>query len=95
MVGRRGESDAATVVDDYIARLPDWQQDICRQLRELIHAADPEVEETIRRSVQPYMSALAEDGFLLVAGPLAGSEHARVRVLLVVDAEDTAEIDRR
>jgi hypothetical protein len=41
-------------VDDYIARLPDWQQDICRQLRDLIHAADAEVAETIKRRVQPY-----------------------------------------
>ena len=41
-------------VDDYISRLPAWQQDICGQLRALIHAADPEVAETIKRSVQPY-----------------------------------------
>jgi len=32
-------------VDDYIARLPKWPQEICRQLRDLIHAADPEVTE--------------------------------------------------
>jgi len=41
-------------VDAYIDALPAWQQDICRQVRELVHAADPEVEETIKRSVQPY-----------------------------------------
>jgi hypothetical protein len=41
-------------VDDYIAKLPAWQQEICRRLRELIHAADPEVAETIKRTVQPY-----------------------------------------
>jgi hypothetical protein len=41
-------------VDRYIAQLPDWQQDICRRLRDLIHAADPEIAETIKRSVQPY-----------------------------------------
>ena len=41
-------------VDDYIEALPDWQQAICRDVRELVHAADPEVEETIKRSVQPY-----------------------------------------
>ncbi len=41
-------------VDDYIARLPGWQQDICQRLRDLIHAADPEVAETIKRTVQPY-----------------------------------------
>jgi hypothetical protein len=41
-------------VDDYLERLPGWQRDICRQVREVIHAADPEIEETIKRSVQPY-----------------------------------------
>jgi hypothetical protein len=41
-------------VDDYIGRLPDWQQTVCQQVRELVHAADPEVEETSKRSVQPY-----------------------------------------
>jgi hypothetical protein len=41
-------------VDDYIARLPAWQQDICQQLRDVIHAADAEVVETIKRRVQPY-----------------------------------------
>jgi hypothetical protein len=41
-------------VDDYIDALPGWQQEICRRVRELVHAADPEVEETIKRRVQPY-----------------------------------------
>jgi hypothetical protein len=41
-------------VDAYIAGLPDWQQEICQRVRELVHAADPEVEETIKRTVQPY-----------------------------------------
>lgn len=41
-------------VDAYIAGLPDWQQRICREVREIAHAADPELEETIKRSVQPY-----------------------------------------
>ncbi|HEY7597365.1 MAG TPA: DUF1801 domain-containing protein [Actinophytocola sp.] len=41
-------------VDDYINRLPDWQQEICQEVRDLVHEADPEVEETIKRTVQPY-----------------------------------------
>ena len=41
-------------VDDYIDALPKWQQEICREVRELAHAADPEVIETIKRRVQPY-----------------------------------------
>src|SRR5207249_6435148 len=41
-------------VDAYIDALPDWQQAICREVRDLVHAADPEAVETIKRSVQPY-----------------------------------------
>ena len=41
-------------VDDYIAALPGWQQSVCQEVRDVVHAADPEVEETIKRTVQPY-----------------------------------------
>ena len=41
-------------VDAYIDALPAWQQAICRQVRDLVHAADPEVTETIKRTRQPY-----------------------------------------
>jgi hypothetical protein len=60
-------------VDDYISRLPDWQQDICRRLRELIHRADPEVVETIKRRARPY--------FLLegnVCALLAAKDHVNL-----------------
>jgi hypothetical protein len=41
-------------VDAYIDGLPDWQQAICREVRNLVHAADREVSETIKRTTQPY-----------------------------------------
>jgi hypothetical protein len=41
-------------VDAYIDALPEWQRAVCREVRDLVHAADPEVEETIKRTVQPY-----------------------------------------
>ncbi len=41
-------------VDTYIDALPAWQQAICREVRNLVHAADPAVTETIKRTVQPY-----------------------------------------
>lgn len=41
-------------VDHYIDALPDWQQAVCSEVRALVHAADPEVQETIKRRVQPY-----------------------------------------
>ena len=41
-------------VDEYFKPLPGWQQEICERVRDLAHEADPEVEETIKRGVQPY-----------------------------------------
>ena len=41
-------------VDAYIQSLPDWQQALSHQVRELVHAADQEVTETIKRTRQPY-----------------------------------------
>ena len=41
-------------VDAYIDALPEWQQVICHEVRDLVHAADPGVAETIKRTVQPY-----------------------------------------
>jgi hypothetical protein len=45
---------ADPLVDAYIAALPDWQQAICREVRELVHAADPDVSETIKFTNRPY-----------------------------------------
>jgi hypothetical protein len=41
-------------VDAYIATLPDWQQALCQQIRKLVHEADAEVTETIKRTSRPY-----------------------------------------
>ena len=41
-------------VDAYIDALPTWQQAICREVRDLIHAADPDITETIKRTNRPY-----------------------------------------
>jgi len=43
-------------IDAYIESLPGWQQDICRRVRDLVHAADPDVIETIKRTRQPYFT---------------------------------------
>jgi uncharacterized protein YciI len=42
-----------------------------------------------------FMDGLASEGFVLFAGPLAGSEAARLRAMLIVDAQDEDEIHRR
>ena len=41
-------------VDDYLRPLPAWQRGVCEEVRELLHEADPELTETIKRTVQPY-----------------------------------------
>ncbi len=41
-------------VDAYLAPLPDWQREIFSRVRDLVHEADAEVQETIKRTVQPY-----------------------------------------
>jgi hypothetical protein len=41
-------------VDAYIDALPDWQRAICREVRDLVHAADSEVSETIKFTNRPY-----------------------------------------
>ena len=41
-------------VDEYIDALPEWQRAVARRVRRLVHEADPEVEEVIKRSRQPY-----------------------------------------
>jgi uncharacterized protein YciI len=42
-----------------------------------------------------FMNALAEEQFVLLAGPVAGTEQGRLRVLLVVRADSEAEIRQR
>ncbi|MFL5755803.1 MAG: DUF1801 domain-containing protein [Chloroflexota bacterium] len=60
-------------VDAYIDALPAWQQAICREVRELAHAADPEVVETIKRTRQPYFVL---DGNICAL--LAAKDHVNV-----------------
>jgi hypothetical protein len=60
-------------VDKYIDALPAWQQAVCREVRDLAHAADPGVVETIKRTVQPYFVL---DGN--IAALLAAKDHVNV-----------------
>jgi hypothetical protein len=54
-------------VDAYIESLPEWQQAICREVRDLAHAADPELVETIKRTRQPYFTLKGNVCALLAA----------------------------
>ena len=60
-------------VDAYIEALPEWQQGICREVRDIVHAADADVVETIKRTVQPYFVL---DGN--IAALLAAKDHVNV-----------------
>jgi hypothetical protein len=60
-------------VDAYIDGLPGWQQAICHQVRDLVHAADAEVTETIKRTRQPYF-VLAGN----ICALLAAKDHVNV-----------------
>jgi uncharacterized protein YciI len=42
-----------------------------------------------------FMNTLAAEGIVLFAGPLAGSEHGRIRALLVVNIDDEAALRDR
>jgi hypothetical protein len=62
-------------VDAYIDALPEWQQAICHEVRELVHGADPEVVETIKRTVQPYFVLEGN-----ICALLAAKDHVNVFV---------------
>lgn len=67
-------SDAADPrVDAYITSLPAWQQAICQQVREMVHAADREVTETIKRTRYPYFVLQGN-----VCALLAAKDHVNV-----------------
>ena len=70
MTGRRDPR-----VDDYLAPLPGWQRELFQEVRDVLHEADPDIEETIKRTVQPYFVL---DGN--VAAFLAAKDHVTVFV---------------
>jgi hypothetical protein len=60
-------------VDAYIDALPDWQQAICREVRELVHAADQDVIETVKRTNRPYFALQGN-----ICALLAAKDHVNV-----------------
>jgi hypothetical protein len=60
-------------VDAYLDGLAAWQREICSQVRDLVHGADPDVEETIKRTDRPYFVL---DGN--VCALLAAKDHVNV-----------------
>jgi hypothetical protein len=60
-------------VDAYIDALPQWQQVICREVRDLVHAADPDVTETTKFSNRPYFVLQGN-----ICALLAAKDHVNV-----------------
>jgi len=60
-------------VDAYISALPDWQRAICREVRDLVHAADEEVIETIKFTNRPYFVLQGN-----ICALLAAKDHVNV-----------------
>jgi hypothetical protein len=60
-------------IDAYIDSLPEWQQAVCREVRALVHAADPAVEETIKRTRLPYFVLQGN-----ICALLAAKDHVNV-----------------
>ncbi len=60
-------------VDVYISALPEWQQVICREVRDLVHAADPDVTETIKFTNRPYFVLQGN-----ICALLAAKDHVNV-----------------
>ena len=79
-------------VDAYLDALPAWQREIFSQVRDLVHSADPAVEETIKRSVQPYFVL---DGNICAF--LAAKDHVNIFLYdgaIVPDPEGIITADR-
>src|SRR5215472_1245933 len=76
-------------VDDYINSLPDWQQEMCHRVRDLVHAADPDVTETIKRSDRPYFTL---DGNICAL--LAARDHVNVFIYDPIAPDPTGIINQ-
>jgi hypothetical protein len=60
-------------VDAYIDALPGWQQAVCREVRDLVHACDPDVTETIKFTNRPYFVLRGN-----ICALLAAKDHVNV-----------------
>jgi hypothetical protein len=60
-------------VDTYINSLPEWQQVICRNVRSIVHKADPDVREIIKFTNRPYFELHGN-----VCALLAAKDHVNV-----------------
>jgi hypothetical protein len=60
-------------VDTYINSLPEWQQTVCKHVRNLIHQAEPDITEEIKFKNRPYFTLKGN-----VCALLAAKDHVNV-----------------
>jgi hypothetical protein len=60
-------------VDAYVDALPEWQQAVCREIRDLVHVADEGIAETIKFRNRPYFALQGN-----VCALLAAKDHVNV-----------------
>jgi hypothetical protein len=60
-------------VDAYVDALPEWQQAVCREIRDLVHVADEGIAETIKFRNRPYFVLQGN-----VCALLAAKDHVNV-----------------
>jgi hypothetical protein len=61
-------------ITTYIDALPAWQAEYARTVRELLHQAGDDVEETIKRTSQPYFTNAGRN----IAAFLGAKDHLNV-----------------
>ncbi len=61
------------LVDQYIVSLPNWQQQICNNVRQLIHSACPEISEEIKFTNRPYFTFMGN-----ICALLATKDHVNI-----------------
>lgn len=62
-------------IDSYINQLPEWQQTICKTIRQWIHEAEPNITEEIKFTNRPYFTYKGN-----VMALLAAKDHVNVFV---------------
>jgi hypothetical protein len=76
-------------IDQYIQGLPEWQQRICQKVRDIVHAAHPDVVETIKRTRQPYFVLEGN-----ICALLAAKTHVNVFIYDPIVADPTGLINQ-
>jgi len=76
-------------VDAYINSLTQWQQDICKNVRGLIHQADAEIAEEIKFGNRPYFTLQGN-----ICALLAAKDHVNVFIYDPIAADPSGIINQ-